>query len=179
MNAKQGLDSDCAVVHSSSDEEIKDAQYRDPDLSRFLKIEKPHARQLASKPSEVKILCLLWKQFKTVDGILYRVGKTSVDPWRLVIPISIRTKILEMLLDSKWAGHPGMTKMKSSIGLRFYWPCMRDVIESWVKCCQSCAMSKRGQGRGKAPLIKELAGVPFQRVAFDEIGPLPTTDSGK
>ncbi len=103
MNAKQGLDSDCVVVHSFSDEEIKDAQYRDPDLSWFLKnvyehTEKPHARLLASEPSEVKILCSLWKQFKTVDGILYRVGKTDVDPWRLVIPRFIRTKILEMLI---------------------------------------------------------------------------------
>ncbi len=129
MNAKQGLDSDCVVVHSFSDEEIKDAQY-EILICWFLKmfhehIEKPHARLLASEPSEVKILCSLWKQFKTVDEILYRVGKTSVDPWRLVIPRSIQTKILEILHNSKWAGHPGMIRMKSSIGLRFYWPRMR------------------------------------------------------
>ncbi len=74
---------------------------------------------LASEPSEVKILCSLSKQFKTVDGILHRVGKTNLDPWRLVIPRSIQTKILEMLHNSKWAGHPGMTRMKSSIGLTF------------------------------------------------------------
>ncbi len=114
-------------------------------------------------------MCSLWKQFKTVDGILYRVSKTSVDPWRIVIPRLIRTKILEMLHNSKWAGHPCMTIMKSRIILSFYWPCLRDDIESWVKCCQSCAMSKRGQGRGKAPLIQELTGAPFQRVTFDLI----------
>ncbi len=56
---------------------------------------------------------------------------------------------------------------------------MRDDIESWVKWCRSCAISKRGQGRGRAPLIQELTGAPFQSVAFDVIGPLPTTDSGK
>ncbi len=82
MNAKQGLDSNCAVVHSFSDEEIKDAQYRDPDLSQFVKMfhehtEKPYARLLASEPSEVKILCSPRKQFKTVDGILYRVGDSA------------------------------------------------------------------------------------------------------
>ncbi len=160
VNAKQGLDSQfLKIVHEHT--------------------EKPHARLLASEPSEVKILCSLWKQFKTVDGILYRLGKTSVDPWRLVIPRSIRTKILKTLHNSKWADHPGMTKMKSNIGLRFYWPRMRDDIESWVKCCRSCAMSKRGQGRRKAPLIQELSGAPFQRVAFDVIGPLPITDSSK
>ncbi len=84
-----------------------------------------------------------------------------------------------MLHNSKWAGHPGMTRMMSSIGLRFYWSCMRDDIESWVKCCCYCAMSKRVQGRGKALLIQELAGAPFQGVGFDVIGPLPTTDSDK
>ncbi len=78
-----------------------------------------------------------------MDRILYGVGKTDIDPWRLVIPRSIRTKILELLHDSKWAGHPGMTRMKSSIGLRFYWSQMRDDIESLVKCCRSYAMTKR------------------------------------
>ncbi len=38
MNAKQGLDSDCAMVYLFSDEEIKDAQYGDPDHSWVLKI---------------------------------------------------------------------------------------------------------------------------------------------
>ncbi len=112
------------MVHSFSDEEIKDVQYRDPDLSVFESFhehtEKPHARLLASEPSEVKILCSLLKQFKTVDGILYRVGKTNLDRLRLVIPRSIQTKILEILHKSKWADHPGMARMKSSIGLRFY-----------------------------------------------------------
>ncbi len=31
-------------------------------------------------------------------------------------------------------------------------------------------MTKRGCGRGRAPLIQELAGAHFQRVAFDETG---------
>ncbi len=74
------FDSDCPVVHSFIDEEIKDAQIRDPDLSRFIELfnghtEKPKAKLLACSSSEVKILCSLWKQFKIVDGILYRVIK--------------------------------------------------------------------------------------------------------
>ncbi len=40
-------------------------------------------------------------------------------------------------------------------------------------------MTKRGCERGRAPLIQELAGVPFQRVPFDLIGPLPITETGK
>ena len=184
QTSADSLGSDCAVVDSYTNEDIKNAQHRDSDLSRFISLfeehtEKPPAKKLAGESSEVRILCSLWKQFKLVDEILYRVGKTDLDTWRLVIPRSIRSKILAELHDSKWAGHPGMSRMKASIGLRFYWPRMRDDIESWVKCCRSCAMNKRGHGRGKAPLIQELSGSPFQRVAFDVIGPIPTTKNGK
>ncbi len=43
----------------------------------------------------------------SVDGILYRVGKTERDPWRLVIPRLLEPKYLndKILHDSKWAGH--------------------------------------------------------------------------
>ncbi len=36
------FDSDCAVVHSFTDEEIKDAQIRDPHLSRFIELFNGH-----------------------------------------------------------------------------------------------------------------------------------------
>ena len=177
-------DSDCAVVKSFSNEEVRDAQHRDPELSRFIEllgshVEKPPAKELSSESSEVRLLCSLWPQFRIVDDILYRTGKIPSDPWRLVMPREKRSEIMELLHDSKWAGHPGMSRMKASIGSRYYWPRMRADIESWVKCCRACAMAKRGKGRGKAPLIQELSGAPFQRVAFDVIGPLPKTKSGK
>jgi len=177
-------DSDCAVVASFSNEKVKDCQRQDPELSRFIELlgshtEKPRAKLLSSESSEVRIMCGLWPQFRVVDNILYRIGKIPEDPWRLVIPRELRKEIMEMLHDSKWAGHPGMSRMKASLGSRYYWPRMREDIESWVKCCRACAMAKRGKGRGKAPLIQELSGAPFQRVAFDVIGPLPRTKSGK
>ncbi len=73
------------MVHSIKNEEIKDAQTRDLDLSRFIDLfnehtEKPSAKSLTGESSEVRILCSLWKQFKIVDGILYREGKTDIDP---------------------------------------------------------------------------------------------------
>ena len=176
-------DGDCAVVVPFTNEEIKESQKRDSDLSRFMELlsihtEKPSAKEYSGESSEVRIFCALWDQFKIVDGILYRVGKTQTDTWRLVIPHVMRRKVMELLHNTKWAGHPGMTRMKSSIGSRYFWPKMRQDIESWVKCCQACAMAKRSQGRGKAPLQQELSGFPFQRVAFDVIGPLPVTSKG-
>ncbi len=43
------FDSDCAVVHSFTDEEIKDAQIRDPDLSRFIELLNGHTEKPKSK----------------------------------------------------------------------------------------------------------------------------------
>jgi hypothetical protein len=85
---------------------------------------------------------------------------------------------MKSMHDSKVAGHPGMTRMKTSIARKFYWPRMTSDIESWVKCCQTCNISKRVPNRRKFPLIQELSGVPFQRVDFDIVGPLQLTQKG-
>ncbi len=66
------------------------------------------------------------------------------DDWQLAIPRDKRSEILSLLHDDKLAGHPGMSRMKLTIGSRFYWPSMRQDIENWIKCCRSCMMAKRG-----------------------------------
>ncbi len=83
-------------------------------------------------------------------------------------------EILLLLHSSTTAGHPGMSRMKLIVCSRFYWPRMRNDIENWIKCCLSCTMAKRGIRRQHAPIQQEISGSPFDRVAFDVIGPLPT-----
>ncbi len=98
--------------------------------------------------------------------------------WQLVIPREKCTEIFSLLHDSKMAGHLSMSRMKLTIGSRFYWPCMRQDIENWIKCCQPCIMEKRGCRRQRHRLQQEMNGAPFDRVAFDAIGPLPITGNG-
>ncbi len=71
-----------------------------------------------------------------------------------------------------------MSRMKCTVCSRFYWPRMRNDIENWLKCCQSCTMAKRGPRQQRAPLQQELSRSPFDRVAFDVIGPLPIMANG-
>ncbi len=52
------------------------------------------------------------------------------------------------------------------------------IRENQIKCCWSCTMVKRGPRRQRVPLQQEISGSPFDRVAFDVIGPLPTTANG-
>ncbi len=80
------------------------------------------------------------------------MAKEVDDEWRLVIPKDKQYEILSLLHDSKFAGHPGMSRMKLTIGSRFYWPRMRQDIENWIKCCRSCITAERGPQRAQHPL---------------------------
>ncbi len=117
-------------------------------------------------------------EFRVRDEILFRTGKEVTDEWRLVIPRDKHKEILSLLHSSNMAGHPGMSRMKLTICSRFNWPRMRNDIENWIKCCQSCTMAKRGPRRQQKPLQQEISGSLFDHVAFDVIGPFPTMANG-
>ncbi len=138
---------------------------------------KPNSKLLTAEPLGVKVLCPLWYEFRVCDEILYRTGKEVDDEWWLVFPRYKRSEILSLLHNSKFAGHPGMSRMKLTVGSRFYRPRMRQDIKNWIKCCRLGTMAKRGPGRPRHPLQQELSGTLFDHVAFDVIGPLPTTEN--
>ncbi len=59
-----------AIVQWFTHLQIKDAQIRDTDLSRFIEVfnghtEKPKTKLLPGESSDVKILCSLWKVYNT------------------------------------------------------------------------------------------------------------------
>ncbi len=146
------------LVPSLSNEEIRLSQKLDTELCRFMELlhkhaVKPNSKSLREEPPGVKILYSLWYEFRVRDEILFRAGKEVTDEWRLVIPRDKYKKILSLLHSSTMAGHPGM-------------------------CCRSYTMAKRGPRRQRAPLQQEISGSPFDCVAFDVIGPLPTTANG-
>ncbi len=83
-----------------------------------------------------------------------------------------------MLHDNKCAGHPGMSRMKLTVGARFYWPRMRQDIQNGIKYCRLCTMAKGEPKRSRHPLQQGLSGRPFNSVLFDVIGPPPIMDAG-
>ncbi len=177
------LDITSDVVPLFSDEEIRDAQKQDLELSKFMDLlhnhsGKPASMLLVAEPPDVKVLCSLWYKLYVREEIIYHTGKEVDDPWRLVIPRDKRSEILSLLHDNKCAGHPCMSMMKLMVGTRLYWPCMRHDIENWVNCCRSCTMAKRGPRQPQHPLQQELRGALFDHVSFDVIGPLPITENG-
>ena len=103
----------------------------------------------------------------TVDGVEEAV--------RVVVPTKRR---LQMGHSSSIAGHFGVKKTHAKISRHFYWPGLWTQVKSYVRTCEGCQLAAR-QHKSKAPLQPlPCVGEPFQKVAFDLVGPLPRTPSG-
>ncbi len=154
-----------------------DAIFRIKELLLEYPFHRPDAKKLCGEVSEVKMYCKVWKDLCVERNILFRIDPQS-GKHKLVIPHALRKEILDELHNKPCGGHLGVSRVRSAIKQRFYWPRMRADIERWCKCCRTCSLSKRGPSRGKSPLVQELVASVWERVAFDVIGPLKQTARG-
>ncbi|GFT63842.1 retrovirus-related Pol polyprotein from transposon 412 [Trichonephila clavipes] len=60
---------------------------------------------------------------------------------------------------------------------RFFWGKVRADVEQWCKSCDACAARKGPKIRSRGKLHRYNVGAPFERIAFDILGPLPRTAS--
>lgn len=88
---------------------------------------------------------------------------------RIVLPESLRARALELGHE----GHPGMTIMKKRLRAKIWWPKMDGQIEKFVKQCRGCTLV--GAPNAPEPLRStELPSKPWQHIAIDFCGPLPS-----
>lgn len=110
-----------------------------------------------------------FKPFETelcmVDHILLRNNK-------IVIPEKLRIRTLELAHE----GHPGIAKMKQRLRTKVWWPKIDSDAETYVKKCRGCTMVLAPPP--PEPLRrKELPSKPWQHIAIDFLGPLPSGDT--
>ena len=156
------------------DELIK-AQQDDNSLGPLLKAAE-------DKTEVVKSPCFYFD-----NGLLmrfYRPAKFSVtDTWsekrQIVVPISVRSHILELAHDGP-GGHLGVYKTLYKILDKFYWPNLRESVREYVKTCHVCqVVGKPNQVIPKAPLQPIVVpNEPFKKIIIDCVGPLPKTKGG-
>lgn len=102
--------------------------------------------------------------------MLYR--KTD-DGDQLVIPLSMRAKVLQIGHSIPWAGHLGQQKTLARIASRFYWPHLYMDVIDFCKSCSECQLTATVKKGDRAPLVSlPIIDVPFTRVAMDVVGPL-------
>ena len=91
---------------------------------------------------------------------------------RLVIPQSMRDDVLHLAYE----GHQGIVKMKNCLRAKLWWPKMDAATEKLCRSCHGYQMV----GELSAPELMqhvELLTGPWQDVAVDFKGPLPTGES--
>ena len=117
-------------------------------------------------------------------GVLYRIRK-RVDGLgecskQIMVPKTLRRKVMEVAHDSIFGGHRGIKKTKDRIQTNFYWPGMQGDITSF---CRSCDVCQKTTAKGSVPRVPlgdmPLIDMPFRRVALDLVGPIsPPSEKG-
>ena len=132
-------------------------------------------------------LCELWKKGERAEkgyafekGILVHHTSDGIDDLvvRVVVPLGRRQQVLKLAHSSSIAGHFGVKKTHAKISLHFVWPGLWTQVKEYVRTCAGCQLAAK-QHKARAPLQPlPCVGEPFQKVAFDLVGPLPRTPSG-
>ena len=120
------------------------------------------------------------KGYSFEHGVLVHHTSDGVDDLvvRVVVPVSRRQQVLQMGHSSSIAGHFGVKKTHAQISRHFMWPGLYSQVKAYVRSCKGCQLAAK-QHKSRAPLQPlPCVGEPFQKVAFDLVGPLPRTSSG-
>ena len=104
----------------------------------------------------------------------------ACDSKQIVVPICLRTSLLQLAHDIPAASHLGQRKTRARLLQHYYWPQVERAIKDYCRTCDRCQRLGKGPNPSKAPLQSlTLETEPFKRLIIDIVGPLPECkDSG-
>jgi len=96
---------------------------------------------------------------------------------KIVVPQSLKKKILEAFHNHITAAHPGRRKMVMMISQHFYWKNMKKDVQLFIANCHSCA--RRNTKSNIRMKLKSIPpGGPWEKLGIDLVGPLPVSKNG-
>ena len=113
--------------------------------------------------------------FEDRYGVLRRVDPYDEAGSQIVVPQTLRARILSLAHYPKLAGHPGQTRMYYTLRRGYYWPHMAADVFDTVRNCHQCAKNRIRLRKRTNPLALFPATVPLRSVAIDILGPLTKT----
>lgn len=97
---------------------------------------------------------------------------------QLILPKCCHDTVMQLAHSIPLAGHLGKEKTTKRVLQRFYWPTVHRDIAQFCRVCVSC-QKVAGRKAMRAPLIPlHIISTPFERIAMDVVGPMPTSRSG-
>lgn len=160
---------------------VRQHQLSDPVISPIMVAvesqSRPEWNSISETTSHTKTLWRQWDRLSLISGMLYRKwvsDELRETRYQLVVPKTLQQDILTNYHDIPSAGHLGSDKMLSRIQEHFYWPAMKDRIDSYCKLCDSC-QSRKPAKLTRAPLGQDPVSEPMEKVTLDILGPLPVS----
>ena len=116
--------------------------------------------------------------FEDDEGLLCRTHPKDTDWKQIVLPSTLRHRVLRLAHYHKLSGHPGQTRMFRRIARTYYWPQMTADCATTVRECVQCSKN-RIRLLKQANLMRLFpATTPLESVAIDILGPLPKSVDG-
>jgi len=172
------------VAYGMSHQIVREHQLEDAAIGPILTALEMGNGRLEDKEvqGEGPILRSYWRQWDRLtvnNGVLYRKWYESDNgiTLQLVVPVKLKTSVLQGLHDDKVAGHMGIRRTMNRVRQRYYWSGYNQDVVQWCKKCTVCQARTSGKA-AKASLQKLRTGARLQRSSLDILGPLPRTDSG-
>lgn len=160
------------------DVDLRQAQEGDPDIFPVLSSlvqghPKPAKPTLLSYSRITRILFGQYNRLELKDGVLIR----KVRNWcQIITPWKLRSMVLKGAHND--AGHGGLRQTRRRVTKLFWWPDCTQEIEDYVRCCLTCAQTKRIGRHRIAPLQPLPKGYANQAVHLDLAGPLRPSSMG-
>ena len=155
--------------------DIGQLQHQDPQLSFILQY---HEKGIL--PEEDKLayrLVLETDLYEVMDGVLFFIGPSAPDLWRLAVPQCLKQTLMKEHHDGRFAGHFAERKTYATMSKRYWWKGMRSDVSKFCRSCLVCA-SWRGPGRKKRPPLQPIpVEGPFEMIGVDVLQ-LPLSQSG-
>lgn len=115
--------------------------------------------------------------FENEEGILCR-RSFFLDTTQMVIPSSLRERLMTYHHELPLAAHPGARRMYATLRRGVYWPTMIVDVYKHVSQCTGCARNRLDERRHTSTLKLFPANEPFASLAMDILGPLPASENG-
>ena len=110
------------------------------------------------------------------NGLLeIRVCPQNRARWCVVCPAALK---ITTIWQAHSMAHSGINRTLSRIQLAWYWPGMTADVRGVVRSCEVCQAAKSGGTHAPGGRQRLFAGRPWQKVAIDLVGPMPTTPRG-
>jgi transposase InsO family protein len=166
-----------------SHKELREAQENDRELNQLLKWKTgngPSEFELSLSSAAVKHWWNSRDLLRIIKGVLYYIwiNDDKSETALLLVPKTLRGRVLSGCHDSKCASHHGEEKTLQRVRSKYIWYGVSQDCKAYVRTCKECSTSKKPHIQPKALLGQFHAGIPMERIHIDILGPFVESTKG-